>query len=75
MDIELTAPDPSIYNKVKPEFQKTKNGRAQWKKQYGSHFVRLSLNNRTVWDDYLKSSRFDRLHHIVSIQDFNVTKI
>lgn len=74
-EIELTKPSPSIYNRWKKQFTSTWRGSMKWTTSMLANHLRLSLNNRNVWEKFLEQTDYSHFYRSTFIHDFNVTAI
>ena len=74
-EIELTKPDSHLYDKFKNKFciNKTKT-RLFTSLVHGAH-VRLSLDNKNIWKDYLKPLNLTSETRIILCHDYNINQI
>lgn len=75
LEVELCPPDYSIYDNYIDVSPLKDSDRKKYKTMRNSIHIRLSLDGKTVWKDYLKPEDWNNNKQIVFIHDYNITEI
>ena len=73
--IEIMKPDTSIYNKVESNYTTSKYRHTAFKKMRKSEHLRLSLDGKTLWQNFEKQLKYQNLYVGVVFHDYDLNKI
>ena len=74
LDIEKMVPDTTIYNKMMEKFGNIDKNRSAFKTCLNSRHLRLSLDGKTVWQDFEKQIDYSKENNYF-FHDFNLNNI
>lgn len=75
IEIESTIPDFHIYERYKDKFGTTVKARENFKKLMNGAHMRLSLDGKTIWKDYMKPVELTQHTNSIFLHDYNLGAI
>jgi hypothetical protein len=75
LDIELSKPDTDIYNKLENKIISTQETQYAFNTMRRAEHVRLSLDGKTIWNDFDKQLRHDSDVYGIIFHDYNLNNI
>lgn len=75
IDIESTIPDFEVYEKYKAKFGSTKTAQGNFTKLLNGAHARLSLDGKTLWEDYQKPIELQHRTNSIFFHDYDLNAI
>src|SRR5574344_2111872 len=74
-EIELTRPDKYIYSKFRSDFFNNKMNSDIFKRMLNAEHLRISLDGKNIWKDFLKPIEITKNTHSFLFHDYDLNKI